>query len=146
MSNISIFADNASAIAFTDKKGNTLAMSPEGALFKGGAALTALKDAVLMSAGSKAANGKYRAAADILATAFPSHTKGFEKFVGTAWANKVSFMSYMASIEGATAPKNGYSKRQIVALDFIRALRVSIPETSGRAVAATDSGEVVSTQ
>jgi hypothetical protein len=126
MSNtVAIFADNAHAVSFADKKGNTFAISPEGALFKGGAALASLKDMVLESAGSKALNGKYRAAADILATAFPAHTKGFEKFVGTAWANKSSFTSYLNSIEGATMPKNGYTKRQLVALDFIRALRAS---------------------
>lgn len=142
MSNITIFADNANAVSFADKKGNTFAISPEGALFKGGAALTALKDAVLMSAGSKAANGKYRAAADILATAFPAHTKGFEKFVGTAWANKASFVSYLHSIELASAPKNGYSKRQVVALDFIRAMRASIPAL---AVEAAVGSEIVAT-
>lgn len=122
---VAIFADNAHAVSFADKKGNTFAISPEGALFKGGAALASLKDMVLESAGSKALNGKYRAAADILATAFPSHTKGFEKFVGLAWANKTSFTSYLNSIEGTVMPKNGYTKRQLVALDFIRALRAS---------------------
>jgi len=126
MSNtVAIFADNAHAVSFADKKGNTFAISPEGALFKGGAALASLKDMVLESAGSKALNGKYRAAADILATAFPAHTKGFEKFVGTSWANKTNFTAYLNSIEVASMPKNGYTKRQLVALDFIRALRAS---------------------
>lgn len=143
MSNaITIFADNAGAISFANKKGDVFAISAEGALFKGGAALASLKDAVLLAAGSKAANGKYRAAADILATAFPAHTKGFEKFVGTAWANKAAFVSYLNSIETATMPKNGYTKRQLVALDFIRALRTSIPNLVAEVSVA---GEVVAT-
>jgi hypothetical protein len=138
MSNITIFADNSSAVSFADKKGNTFAISPEGALFKGGAALASLKDMVLEAAGSKAANGKYRAAADILATAFPAHTKGFEKYVGLAWSNKASFVSYLNSIETATAPKNGYSKRQAVALDFIRALRASIPSLAAEVAVGSE--------
>lgn len=141
MTAITIFADNAGAIAFQNKKGDTFAISPEGALFKGGAALTSLKDAVLRAAGDKAANGKYRAASDIIATAFPAHTKGFEKFVGTAWANKANFLAYLNSVELATMPKNGYSKKQLAALDFIRALR-TIPGVE-RAAAAV--GEVVAT-
>lgn len=139
---IAIFADNAHAVSFNDKKGNTFAISPEGALFKGGAALASLKDMVLESAGSKALNGKYRAAADILATAFPAHTKGFEKFVGTSWANKTNFTAYLNSIEVATMPKNGYTKRQLVALDFIRALRASGVVVKEAAVSVDVVGEV----
>ena len=128
MSNaITIFADNATAIAFENKKGDKFAISPEGALFKGGAALASLKDAVLVSAGSKATNGKYRAAADILAAAFPAHTKGFEKFVATPWTNKATFVAYLNSLVLMSAPKNGFSKRQEAARDFVRALQVSIP-------------------
>lgn len=138
---ITIFADNAGAVSFTNKKGDMFAISAEGALFKGGAALASLKDLVLRAAGDKAANGKYRAACDIIATAFPAHTKGFEKFVGTSWANKANFLAYLNSVELATMPKNGYSKKQLAALDFIRALR-TIP---GVERAATVAGEVVAT-
>lgn len=143
MSNaVIVFADNSSAISFSNKKGDMFAMSPEGALFKGGAAMAALKDAVMLAAGSKAANGKYRAAADIIATAFPAHTKGFEKFVGTPWANKSAFVSYLNSIAMLSAPVKGFSKKQLAVQDFILALHASIP---GLVAESEKLGDVVMT-
>jgi len=120
---VTIFADTASVIAFADKKGNTHELSAEGALFKGGAALAALKDKVMLAAGQKAANGKYRAAAEILAAAFSTQSKAFDKLIGTPWANKSSMVSYLSALERAEPGKNGYTKKQAEALDFIRALR-----------------------
>lgn len=119
---VTIFAES-TAIAFADKKGNRHELSAEGALFKGGAALAALKDATMQAAGNKAANGKYRAAADILTAAYPSLAKAFDKIVGTPWANKAAMTSYLAALERAEPGKNGFTKKQAEALDFIRALR-----------------------
>ena len=123
MNAVTIFADNATLVAYSDKKGNTHELSAEGALFKGGAALASLKDKVLLTAVQKAANGKYRAAADILAAAFTSQSKAFDKLIGTPWANKSMMASYLAALERAEPGKNGFSKKQAEALDFIRALR-----------------------
>ena len=120
---VTIFADNATLVAYSDKKGNTHELTAEGALFKGGAALASLKDKVMMAAGQKAANGKYRAAADILATAFTAQSKAFDKLIGTPWANKAAMTSYLAALERAEPGKNGFTKKQAEALDFIRALR-----------------------
>ena len=120
---VTIFADNATLVAYSDKKGNTHELSAEGALFKGGAALAALKDKVMQAAGNKAANGKYRAAADILAAAFGTRSKSFESLCGTPWANKSMMASYLTALERAEPGKNGFSKKQTEALDFIRALR-----------------------
>ena len=86
-------------------------------------ALASLKDKVMMAAGQKAANGKYRAAADILATAFTAQSKAFDKLIGTPWANKAAMTSYLAALERAEPGKNGFTKKQAEALDFIRALR-----------------------
>ena len=122
MNEIAIFAES-TAIAFTDKKGNRHEMSAEGALFKGGAALAALKDATMQAAGNKAANGKYRAAADILSAAFGTRSKSFESLCGTPWANKSMMASYLAALERAEPGKNGFTKKQAEALDFVRALR-----------------------
>ena len=120
---VTIFADNATLVAYSDKKGNTHELSAEGALFKGGAALAALKDATMQAAGNKAANGKYRAAADVLAAAYPSLAKAFDKIVGTPWANKSSMASFLGAIERAEPGKNGYTAKQLQARDFVRALR-----------------------
>ena len=122
MNAIAIFAES-TAIAFADKKGNRHEVSAEGALFKGGAALAALKDATMQAAGNKAANGKYRAAADILSAAFGTRSKSFESLCGTPWANKSMMASYLAALERAEPGKNGFSKKQSEALDFVRALR-----------------------
>ena len=123
MNTITVFADNAALVSYSDKKGNNHEISAEGALFKGGAALASLKDKVMLAAGQKAANGKYRAAADILAAAFTSQSKAFNKLIGTPWANKTMMSSYLAALERAEPGKNGYSKKQAEARDFIRALR-----------------------
>lgn len=123
MNAVTIFADNAALVAFSDKKGNTHELTAEGALFKGGAALASLKDKVMLAAVQKAANGKYRAAADILAAAFASQSKAFDKLIGTPWANKSMMASYLTALERAEPGKNGYTKKQAEALDFIRALR-----------------------
>ena len=133
---VTIFADTASVIAFADKKGNTHELSAEGALFKGGAALAALKDKVMLAAGQKAANGKYRAAADILAAAFTTQSKAFDKLIGTPWANKSMMVSYLAAIERVEAGKNGYTKKQCEALDFVRALRTVPALTAEKSEAA----------
>jgi hypothetical protein len=83
MSNsVTIFSNDSAVVNFANKKGDQFTISTEGALFKGGQALKALKDAALMSAKHKAEAGRYRAAADILGAAFPSLTKTFDKFVG----------------------------------------------------------------
>ena len=123
MNAVTIFADNAALVSYSDKKGNTHELSAEGALFKGGAALASLKDKVMMAAGQKAANGKYRAAADILSAAFGTRSKSFESLCGTPWANKSMMASYLAALERAEPGKNGFTKKQAEALDFIRALR-----------------------
>jgi hypothetical protein len=126
-------------IEFTDKKANTHAVSPEGALFKGGAALAALKDKVLLAAGDKAANGKYRAAAEILAAAFSATSKAFEKLVGTPWANKTAMCAFLGAIERVAAERAAAGKltaKQEQAMAFVKALR-TIPS-----LAAEDAAPV----
>lgn len=136
---VTIFAADSVSLTFTDKKGAVHATSAEGALFKGGAALAALKDRVLMEAGNKAAQGKYRAAADILATAFGSTAKAFDKVVGTPWANKAAMGSYLNAIERAVSERQNAGKaltaKQVQAVAFVKALR-TIPSLAAEAVEA----------
>jgi hypothetical protein len=123
---VTIFTAEAVTITFKDKKGATHAVSPEGAIFKGGAALAALKDKVLLEAGNKAANGKYRAAAEILAAAFSTTAKSFEKLIGTPWANKAAMCSFINAIERAAAERVAAGKltaKQEQAMAFVKALR-----------------------
>lgn len=109
-------------VTFSDKKGNLHGITAEGALFKGGAALAALKDAALEGALMKAGNGRYRAAADILAAAFPSIGKAADKLIGTTWANKSSMGALINACLRAEPGKNGYSKKQAEARMLANAL------------------------
>jgi hypothetical protein len=123
---IAIFSSDTYAITYNNKKGEAFNITPEGALFKGGAALRAYKDVGLQSAFHKAENGKYRAAADILGAAFPSMAKAFEKFIGLpTWQSKTTMALYLDKLE-AMRPTNeskGFSKKQLEARDFIQLLR-----------------------
>lgn len=127
MSNIATI--NASGVTnYYDAKGIQHELATEAALFKGGAALAAVKDDALDSALAKAANGKYRAAADILAVAFPStHKKFTSLFKAAPWANKAEMASYIGAMENAEPGKSGeWNKKQCAARLLIRSLR-SLP-------------------
>lgn len=111
-------------VAFNDKKGNTHEITAEGALFKGGAALRAYKDLALMSGFEKAKVGRYRAASDILAAAFPKAHKAFVGFMMTEpHNNKNAFALFIDKCEMAEAGKNGWTKKQIEARALLSALR-----------------------
>jgi hypothetical protein len=113
-----------SVVSYQNKKGDEFHISTEGALFKGGVALRALKDTAMLSAAHKAENGKYRAAADILGTAFPSMAKAFEKFIGLpTWQSKTTMALYLDKLEAIEVPPKGWSKKQVEARGFINALR-----------------------
>ena len=125
MSNsIAIFANDSAVVNYANKKGDQFTISTEGALFKGGMALRALKDTAMLSAAHKAESGRYRAAADILGAAFPSLTKAFDKFIGLpTWQSKTTMGLYLDKLEALDAPAKGWSKKQVEARAFIQALR-----------------------
>ena len=121
---VSIFSADTSVVSYENKKGDQFTISTEGALFKGGIALRALKDTAMLSAAHKAENGKYRAAADILGAAFPSLTKAFDKFIGLpTWQSKTTMGLYLDKLEALDVPTKGWSKKQVEARGFIQALR-----------------------
>lgn len=135
---ITIFSNDTAVVSYENKKGDRFAISTEGALFKGGAALRSLKDAAMLSAHHKAEAGRYRAAADILGASFPTMTKAFDKFVGTpAWNSKLTMGLYLDKLEAIDTPNKGWSKKQVEARAFIQALR-TVP-----ALANTSSAFVV---
>lgn len=124
MNAITIFSADNSVVSYENKKGDQFSISTEGALFKGGIALRALKDTAMLSAANKAESGRYRAAADILGAAFPSMAKAFEKFIGLpTWQSKTTMALYLDKLEAIDEPQKGWNKKQIEARGFINALR-----------------------
>jgi hypothetical protein len=121
-----VFAQESSALEFVTKKGDIRTVTAEGAVFRGGLALAALKDASLDSALNKAHNGRYAAAADILDAAFPSVTKAVLSLMGTPSANKANMGALISGVERVKEPMKGWSKKQLAARHLARALR-SVP-------------------
>ena len=126
MSNITVFSAESVALSFVTKKGDIKTVTPEGAVFRGGAALAALKDAALDTALAKAVNGRYGPAADILDAAFPSVTKAVVALLGSPSANKANMAAMLSGVERATEPSKGWNKKQMAARHLARAMR-SIP-------------------
>lgn len=118
MTQVAIFnADTSSALTYTDKKGTLHGITAEGACFKGGLAMAALKDEAASSALSKAINGRYRPATDILTAAFPTIAKQGVAYTGTElWANKEAFVTFARRCVEAV-PKAGkeFNAKQKVA-------------------------------
>lgn len=124
MSNIStVFAQETTALTFTTKKGDLRTVTAEGAVFRGGLALAALKDASLDSALNKAYNGRYAAAADIIDAAFPSITKAVLSLMGVPSANKANMTALISGVERAVEPMKGWNKKQLAARHLVRAMR-----------------------
>lgn len=124
MNAITIFSNDSAVVSYENKKGDQFSISTEGALFKGGIALRALKDTAMLSAAHKAESGRYRAAADILGAAFPSMAKAFEKFIGLpTWQSKTTMALYLDKLEAIAEPQKGWNKKQLEARGFITALR-----------------------
>lgn len=115
---------DANLVAFADKKGTLHSISAEGALFKGGAALAALKDAAMNLALHKAGNGKYRAAVDVLSVAFPRVAKAYSTLYAgkEPWQNKASFTAFVDACIVHKVPEKGWSKKQSEARMLLSAL------------------------
>ncbi len=126
-------------VTFDSGKTGIAQLTMEAAVFKGGKAGAALRDMAPEIALTKAAAGRYRAAAEILAVAFVSQSKAFAKLYGTEpWANKAVFASFLAAMENATPGKNGWTAKQSMARALMSALR-SLPALKVEAPA----GEVI---
>lgn len=133
MSQVAVFsASSSETVVFMDKKERKFELSTEAALFKGGAALKALKDVALQVAGNKAAAGRYRAAADILAVAFPKQYKAFTAFLACEpWANASKMALFLEKCEQAEPGKNGWTAKQHAARELLNAMRRDIPALAG---------------
>ena len=125
MANEITLRSNMDGIVSYNVKNGQAELTAEAALWKGGAALASLKDDALLIALTKAVNGKYRAASEILSVAFPSQARAFEKLYGvTPWANKQTMLSYIQAMENARPGKSGeWNKRQVAARTLMHALR-----------------------
>lgn len=140
MSNALVIAQNDGLVAFTGTKGLARNVTPTAAIVMGGKALASLKSQAGVIAVSAAGAGRYRAAAEILADAFPKVAKGFEAFCNTApWANKNAMCTFVTAVSNAPAGKNGYTKKQLAARAMLGELQTSLN------VAPVAQGEVVAT-
>lgn len=120
------------AIVWTDKRGALHSISAEGATFKGGLALKALRDAATEVALEKAIKGRYRAAADIMGTQFPAVYKAAVTMAAgrAPDANKHLFVAFCAAVLYAK-PKNadkGWTDKQLIARELAGAYLNSLPE------------------
>jgi hypothetical protein len=113
------------SVAFSTKKGMA-AMSIEGAIHKGGAALVALKDVAVDSAVAKAIGGRYTASVDIISVAFPKVAAATFSLVGAPNANKANFATFLNGIDRVVEPAKGFSKKQIAARQMAQSLRVAL--------------------
>lgn len=131
---------DAGLVAFADKKGALHSITAEGAIFKGGAALAALKDVAMTVALTKAGNGRFQPACDILANAFPKVIKAYATLYGDKkpWDNKAQFAAFVAAVEVHKAPEKGWSKKQAEARLLMTALLAQLGITS-----QASQGEVV---
>ena len=123
------------SIEYTGPKGVTRTVHPAAACVMGGKALASLKTAAVEVALKGAENGRYRAAADIMADAFPKIVKGFTDYVGLPWANRASFELFTGKVLAVGAGAKGYTKKQILA----RAIAAELTRTTF----APAQGEVV---
>lgn len=110
------------SVTFDTAKG-VASISVEGALIKGGKALASLKDVAVDSALSKAVNGRYTAAVDVLEGAFPKIVAAVRTLHGVPSMNKFNFMCVLSGIENAQEPAKGFSKKQVAARSMVRTLR-----------------------
>lgn len=140
MFDITTSATQPATVDYTDKKGRVHGLTVEGAMFGPSAAVAAARSEAVQSATVKAAHGKYRAAAEILAGAFPTKARAFEKFHGEepAWANKARFTAFVLGVATATQGKNGWTAKQSEA----RLLIVALGKLPGFQIDAP-SGEVI---
>jgi len=117
-------------VTFVAKKdGTTATLTAEGAVYKGGKALKALRTVAAEVALGKAINGRYRSASEIVANGAPaSLTTSFNKLLGSPWNTKASFTAYCEAVLRET-PKadKGWNEKQLEArdlaqvfIDFIR--------------------------
>jgi hypothetical protein len=139
MTDLSVFNTESNAtVIYMDKKERKFELSTEAALFKGGAALKALKDVALQIAGNKAAHGRYRPAADIMAVAFPKEYKAFTGFLNCEpWANASKMCLFIEKCEQATPGKNGWTAKQHSARALMSAMRECIDAFK------SDAGQVI---
>lgn len=124
MSNQLTIIETNHAVVYDAGKSGVRSISTEGALFKGGKALAALKTQGVESAIAKASNGRYGPVCDILTVAFPSIAKAYTKlFAHDPSRDKVSMRAFIKAIEAQVEPEKGWSARQKEAKIVLQVLR-----------------------
>lgn len=115
---------NSHAVTYAGAKGVEKSMHVVASIIVGGKALKACRDVAIVAAIKAAENGRYRAAADVLADAFPKAAKGFIEYVGSPWANKAAFELFLTKLDAVQKPAGkDWTKKQLAARDMLAALR-----------------------
>ena len=114
---------NSHAVTYAGPKGVEKSIHVVSSIIVGGKALKACRDVAIVAAIKAAENGRYRAAADVLADAFPKAAKGFIEYVGTPWASKFTFAMFLIKIDAVLPGAKGWTKKQLTARDMLAALR-----------------------
>jgi hypothetical protein len=139
--NAVVVATNNGLVSYETAKG-AKHVTPTAALAIGGKALAGLKSQAgsIAVAGVKA--GRYRAAAEILADAFPKVAKGFESFYNAApWKDKAAMGVFVNAVINAPAGAKGYTKKQLSARAMLGELQSTLglsPVAQGEVVAETN--------
>lgn len=115
---------NSHAVTYAGAKGVEKSIHVVSSIIVGGKALKACRDVAIVAAIKAAESGRYRAAADVLADAFPKAAKGFIEYVGTPWANKATFTLFLTKLDAVQKPAGkDWTKKQLTARDMLAALR-----------------------
>lgn len=110
-------------VAFDGPKGTTRQVHAAAAVLMGGKALAKLKEVASTVALNQAVAGRYRAAADIIANAFPKVAKSVHTFFEVELhANKRIFATFVEHVAKAQPGKAGWTKKQLVARELVNAL------------------------
>ncbi len=137
--NALVIASSTGLVDFTGLKGQARSVTPTAAIVMGGKALASLKSQAGVIAVSAAGGGRYRAAAEILADAFPKVAKGFESLCNTQpWANKNAMCTFVTAVANAPAGSKGYTKKQLAARAMLTELQAALnvnPAAQGEVVA-----------
>lgn len=118
-------------VNWTDKRGNYKSLTTEGAIFKGGQALQALRGTAAEVALVKALKGRYTSAADIIGAKFPAVLKAAEKLEPRGpGANKSIFLSFLNAVlrEQPKDAAKGWNPQQALARELAQVLVENITE------------------
>ena len=140
---IAALASHSDAVVeYTGAKNATKTITATAAIVVGGKALSSLKSMAATVAVRQAEAGRYRAAAEILADAFPKVAKGFADYVGSPFASKAAMGLFVQKVQEAQPGAKGWTKKQLAARAILADLvPVVAPELAAGAAETIEASE-----